>query len=124
MRRDVGEPELICAEPKRRAHGWVELPHRTLAKRPDRVVERPHALHRSERKALRKSAVARVELRCSRTQDAIRIRVVLEDAQDDLVRGLSCRHRMPRMNSSYVMRRLPSGCTSSGSSLPPATRAL
>ena len=43
--------------------------------------------------------------------------VVLEHAQDDLVRGAGARdQRRPRRYSSYVIRRLPSGCTSSSTS--------
>ena len=124
VRRDLGVAELVRAEPQRSPDRWIELAHGTLAERPDRMVERADALHGSEGEALRQRAVARVEARRCAAEHAIGVRVVLEDAQHDLVRRLARRHRRPRRNSSYVMRRLPSGWTSSGSSLPPATRAF
>ena len=43
--RDVGEAELVRAEPERRTDRRVELAHRTLPERLDRVVERAHPLH-------------------------------------------------------------------------------
>src|SRR5512132_1302600 len=88
------------------------------------MVERAHALHRSERESLRKRMVATVEVLRGTAEDAIRVCVLFEYTEDDFIRRLTGRHRSPRWNSSYVMRRLPSGCTSSGSSLAPAIRAF
>ena len=42
------EAELVGAQPERREHGGIELPHGPLAERLDRVVERPRPLNRPE----------------------------------------------------------------------------
>ena len=86
VRRGIGVPELVRAEAQRRPHRWIELAHRTLAERLDRVVERAHALHRAVRQPLRECAFAVVEALRRGAERAIRVRVLLEDAQQDLVR--------------------------------------
>ena len=65
------------------------------------------------------SSAARVRKR------AVGVRFVLEHAPDDGVRDASRQrdHRRPRRNSSYVMRRPPSGCTSSGNGVRRLRRA-
>ena len=83
--RDVREAELVCAEAQRRAHRRIELAHRSLSERLDCVVERAHALHGPECQPLRKRSLARVEAGGRCAEDAVRVRVVLEGAQDDLV---------------------------------------
>src|SRR6266511_977409 len=123
MARDpVGEPELVGAQAKRRLDGRIELPHRSATDRLDRVVQRAYALHGAEREPLCERAVARIQALCGRTKDAVGVRVVLEHAQDDLVRRLPGCHRRPRRYSAYVIRRRPSGCTSISSSSPSTTR--
>ena len=125
VRRLVRVAELVRAEPERREHGWIELADRAASDRLDRVVERADALHRAVREPLREGAVAVVEVGCEGAERAVRVRLVLEHAPDDGVRDASRRrdHRRPLRNSSYVMRRPPSGCTSSGTSSRSSTRA-
>src|SRR5436190_6248114 len=122
MRRNArGVGELIRAEAQRRANGRIQLAQRAAPEFLDRVVERANALHGAVGEALRERTIARVEpFRC-RAQHAIGVRIVLEHTQDYLVRSLPRSHRTPRRNSSYVMRRLPSGCTSSRTSRPSST---
>ena len=80
------EAELVGAEAERREHGRVELSHRPLPERLDRVVERSHPLHRAERELSRERPVAVVEpLRCG-AERPVGVGVLLEDAADDLVR--------------------------------------
>jgi hypothetical protein len=105
VRRDVGIAELVRTQSQCCAHRRIELAHRPLPQRADRVVERAYALHRPEGEALRQRTIARIQPLGSRTQDAVGVRLVLEDAQDDLVRRLPRRQRRPRRNSSYAMRR-------------------
>ena len=62
----VEEAELVRAEPERGEHGRVELPHRPLAERLDRVVERAGALDGAERELPRERPVAVVEPRSRR----------------------------------------------------------
>jgi len=64
------------------------------------VIERACALHRPEGESLRERAVAAVEIFRGAAQNAVRVGVLLEHAQDDLVRRLSRGHRNPRRNSS------------------------
>src|SRR5439155_20171559 len=116
--------ELVRAEPQRRANGRVELARWTPAELVDRMVQGAHSLDRAERQALRERPVAAVEVGRNAPQDTIGVRVLLEDTEHDLVRRPPRCHRSPRRNSSYVIRRLPSGCTSSGSSRLPTTRAF
>ena len=102
VRRLVGPGELVGAEPQRREHRRVELPHRPLAELLDAEVDRPLALHGAVREALRERAVAVVEAGDRGRERAVGIRVVLEDAAHDLERGPArrCDHRTPRRNSS------------------------
>ena len=102
LRYSVEIRELVRAEPERRQDRRVELAHRPLAERLDRVVERPHALHRAERELPRERAVARVEPFRGAPQGAVGVRLVLEDAPQHLVRRAARRrdHRRPRRNSS------------------------
>src|SRR5262249_25242112 len=111
-------------EPERGANGRIQLAHRSLSEPLDRMVERAHALHGADREPLRERAVAPLEPGRGRPQDAIRVRIVLEDAQDDLVRRLARCQRWPRTTPSSVWRGLPAGSTSRCSSRPPAPRAL
>src|SRR5262245_23314988 len=76
----VGEAELICAEPQRGANGRVELAHRALTERVNRMVEGAHSLHGAEGEALRERAVAAVEARGRAAESTIRVRVFFEDA--------------------------------------------
>ncbi len=85
--RGVGVAELVRAEPQRRTHRRVELPHRPPAERLDRVVERPYALHRAVGEPLRERALALVEALGGAAEGAVGIRVLLEHAQQHLVRG-------------------------------------
>ena len=69
VRRGVRVAELVRAEAERRAHRRIELAHRPLAERVDRVVERAHALHGAVGEPLRERALALVEVaspRCER----------------------------------------------------------
>ncbi len=98
----VGERELVRAEAQRRAHRRVELAHRPLPELLDAEVERAHALHRAVGEPLRERAVAVVEPVDGARQRAVGVRVLLEDAEDDVERGSprGCDHRRPRTNSS------------------------
>ena len=99
--RDFEVSELVCAEPERRAHGWVELSHGPLAERLDPVVERADPLHGAVGDLLRQGAVTPVEP-CGRAlEHAVRVGVVLEDTADDLVgRPASGRYRRPLSHSA------------------------
>jgi hypothetical protein len=110
--------ELVGAEAERCTNRRVELAHGPPAERVDRVIERANALDGAVGKPLGERALARLEARGCGAKDTIRVRVVLEDAQDDVVRSSPGCQRSPRLNSSYVIRRLPSGWTSSSSSSP------
>ena len=81
VRRRVGVAELVRAEPQRRAHRRIELPHRPPAERLDRVVERPHALHGAVREPLRERPLALVEALGGAAERAVGVRVLLEHAQ-------------------------------------------
>ena len=58
----IEERELVGAEPQRSANWRVQLGDRPPTKRLDRVIERPHALHRAVGKPAREGAVAVVKL--------------------------------------------------------------
>ena len=125
-RDPVDERELIRAEAKRRPDGSIESRDPSSAERLDRVVERADALDRAVREPLGERAVAFVQPGDRRPESAVRVRVVLEDAQQDVESRGACRAygRRPRSHASYAMRRPPSGCTSTGSNDPSsATRA-
>jgi hypothetical protein len=95
--------ELVRAETERRAHGRIELAHRPPAELVDREVERADALDRSVGDPLRKCAVSAVERLRGGAKGAVRVRVLLEDAQDGLVRRSSRRgnrYCRPRRNAS------------------------
>ena len=98
----VGPGELVGAEPQRRDHRRVELPHRPLAELLDAVVDRARALHRAVGEPLREGPVAIVEAGDGRRKRAVGVRLLGEHAPHDLVRGPPCRsdHRRPRSNSS------------------------
>ena len=96
MRRGVGVAELVRAEPQRRAHGRIELAHRPLAERLDRVVERPHALHGAVREPLRERALALVEPLARRVRNA---------------RSAYASCSNTRSSTSYAARRAASGIT-------------
>ncbi len=87
VRRRVGVAELVRAEPQRRAHRRIELAHRPLAERVDRVIERAHTLHGAVREPLRERALALVEPLRRGAEGAVGVRVLLEDAEEDFVRG-------------------------------------
>src|SRR5580765_3814569 len=91
--RDFGVAELVRAEPQCCANRWVELADWTLAELSDGVVERAHALHRSERESLRECMVATVEVLCGTAEHAVRICVLFEYTEDDFVRRLTGCHR-------------------------------
>ena len=60
--RDTAEvAELVRAEPECRQHGRIELSHRALPERLDRMIERPQPLHRAECELARERPVAIVE---------------------------------------------------------------
>ena len=102
-RNAVEIAELVRAEPQRRPDGRVELPHRPLAERLDRVVERAHPLNRAEREPPGERAVALVESLRGRAERPVGVGVVLEDPAQHLVGRLPGRrdaHRRPRRNSS------------------------
>ena len=105
--RVAGNPveiaELVSAEPQRREDGRVELAHRTLAERLDRMVERAHPLHRAERELPRERPVAVVEVLRGGAERAVGVRVLLEDTPQHLVGGAPrwCDgHRRPRRKAS------------------------
>ena len=124
VRRRLRVRELVRAETERRAHRRVELVHRPLAQRLDRVVERAHALDRAVRETVRERALAFVEIGRGAAEDAVGVRLLLEHAQQHLVRDAAGRRdahaRRPRTYSSNDIRRPPSGCTSTSSSEPSA----
>ncbi len=124
-RNPVHESELVRTEPQRSSHGRVETADRAPAKLLDRVVERPHPLHRAESQPLRECAVARVQPFRSRPERAVGVRIVLEDPKEDVERRPPGRaYLSPRSHAAYSIRRPPFGCTSSGSNDPSSpTRA-
>ena len=79
----VHERELVGAEPKRGAHGRVELANGPLAERLDRVVERAGPLHRPVGELHRERPVARVERGAlgGGAKDPVGVGVLLEDAR-------------------------------------------
>ena len=107
----VDESELVRAEPERRSHGRVEAAQRSPPERLDRMVERARALNGAEREPLRERAIAFVETGRGAAKGAIRVRVVLEDAQEDVERrdAGGAYARRPRSHASYAIRRPPSG---------------
>ena len=100
MRRCVGIADLVRAETQRRAYGRIELAHRTLAERVDRIVERTHALHCTVGEPLRERALALVEAFRSCAEHTVGVGVLFEDAQQHLVRyatrGRDGHQRSPR----------------------------
>ena len=82
---EVGE--LVRADAERGAHRRVELRDRPPRQGLDAVVERADALHRPVGDLRGQRAVAGVEALGGGGQGAVGIRVLLEDAADDLVRG-------------------------------------
>ncbi len=107
----VDEPELVGAQSERCPDGRIEAAHGPAAERLDRVVERSHALDRAERQPLRERAIALVEGCRRRSKSTIRVRLVLEHAQEDVERRDAGRAygRSPRSHASYAIRRPPSG---------------
>ncbi len=102
-RHAVEKGELVCADAQRRPNRWIELADGATAERLDSVVERPRALDGTEGDLLRECAVARVQTLRGSPEGAVGVRVLLEDAQDDLVRGAPGRrdaHCKPRRNAS------------------------
>jgi len=91
VRRGVRVAELIRAQAQRSADLRIELSHRPLAERVDRVVECALALHRAVGKSLRERALALVEVARGGAKDAVGIRVLLEDTQQHLVRDAARR---------------------------------
>ena len=89
MRSGVRVTELVRAEAERRPHRRVELPHRPPPERLDRVVERPHALHGSVGQSLGERALPLVQALGGAAESAVRVRVLLEHAQEHLVGRLA-----------------------------------
>ena len=90
--RDAAEvAELVRAEAQRREHRRVELSHRTLPERLDRMIERAHALHRAERELARERPVAVVEALRGGPQRPVGVRAFFGDAAEDVVGGLAGR---------------------------------
>jgi len=82
--------DLVRADAQRGTDRWVELRDRSPRERFDAVVERADTLHGPVGDLRRQGAVARVEaLRCG-SEGTVGVRVVLEDAPHDLVRGTAC----------------------------------
>ena len=75
------------------------------------MVERSHALDGTEREPLRERAITLVEGGRRRSERTIRVRLVLEHAQEDVERrdARGAYGRSPRSHASYVIRRPPSG---------------
>ena len=107
----VDEPELVGAESERRSDGRVEAAYGPTAEGLDRVVERSDALDGTERQPLRERAIALVECCSRRSERTIRVRPVLEHAQEDVERrdAGGAYGRSPRSHASYAIRRPPSG---------------
>ena len=93
----VEEDELVGAEPERRTHGGIETADRPPAGDLDRVVERAGALHRAVRELPRERPVAIVEAGGGPPQRPVGVRLVLEDAADDVEGGHTsgCDRRAP-----------------------------
>ena len=121
-RHAVHERQLVRAESEGIADGAVELPHGALPERLDRVVERARPLNGAEREPPGEGAIALVERSRLGPQHPVCIGVVLEDPPHDGERDPPGRrhgaHRRPRRQASALMRRPPSGCTSTGSNDP------
>jgi hypothetical protein len=68
----------------------------------DRVVERAHALDRTEGEPLGERSITLVEVGSSGTKRAIRIRLVVEHPHEDVERRDACRAygRRPRSHAS------------------------
>ena len=101
--RRLHEAELVRAEPERRPHGSVQLADRSPPQLLDRMVERASALDRPVGEPLGERSVSLVEARGGRSQRAVGICTLLEDAQHRLVRrppGRRDHQRSPRRNSS------------------------
>ena len=93
--------ELVCADPQSGADRRIELAHGTAANLLEHVVERACPLHCPVRDPLRERAVARVQAGGRTGEGAVGVRVLLEDAQDDVVRDSAgrCDHVSPRMKA-------------------------
>jgi hypothetical protein len=101
VRSDLEIPELVGADPQRCANRWIELAHRAAPERLDPVVERAHALDGPVGDLLRQRAVAAVEPFGRARENAVGVRVLLEDPADDLVRRPPCRrYRRPLSHSA------------------------
>ena len=102
-RHAVQVAELVRAEPQRRQHRRIELAHRPLAERLDRMVERPLPLHRAEGELPRERAVAIVEVGRGAPKRPVGVRTLFGDAQEDVVSGPPCGrdlHLRPRTKAS------------------------
>ena len=102
-RHAVQVAELERAEPERRQHRRIELAHRPLAERLDRMVERPLPLDRAEGELPRERAVAVVEVGRGAAQRPVGVRTLLGDAQEDVEGGPPGGrdlHRRPRTKAS------------------------
>ena len=102
-RHAVQVAELERAEAERRQHRRVQLAHRPLAERLDRMVERPLPLDRAEGELPRERAVAVVEVGRGTAQRPVGVRPLLGDADEHVVgrlpRGRDF-HRRPRTKAS------------------------
>ncbi len=118
----LDEAELVGAESQRSSHRRVEPVHSPAPEPLDRVVERACALHGAVCETLRERTVTVVETGHGGAQCSIRVCAFLEHANEDGVRRRARRAygRRPRSHASYVIRRPPSGCTSTGSNRPSA----
>ena len=98
----VDEGKLVRAEPERGPHGRVEPLDAPATEGLDRVVERPPALHRTEREALREAAIAVLERPGRAAERTVGIGALLEDAQEHLVRRRAggAYRRSPRSHAS------------------------
>ena len=76
----------------------------------DRVVERPHPLHRSEGEPLGQRTVTLVEPRDRGAERPVGVSAVLEDAkQDPERRAPRGAYLSPRSHAAYSILRPPSG---------------
>ena len=123
---DLRVGELVRAEPQRRPHRRVELGDRAAAELLDPVVERADALDRPVGEPLRERPLARVDALDRAAKGTVGVGVVLEDAPHVSKAArragetlIAARAGTPRSPSACR----PSGCTSTGTSSPPSTRA-
>ena len=97
------EAELIGAEPQGGENGRIELAHRPLAERLDRMVERALPLHGAAGELPRQRAVALVEALRGSSERAVGVGALLEHAPEHLVGSPARRrdgHRRPRRKAS------------------------